>query len=165
MTLQIRRTDTISGIPIKQVRSFFRHVVGWHRDSFELSWVKDQLSLDEKSAIDLASELLAQGYVELLRNGAYKITDKGEELVRASAAGKIGRKTAEAALVGLLGRAEQYNSDADKILTIDLLLSSEAFSGRRKTGRPRCRGEISRPERQRPRPRRDGTRLCKAVGP
>jgi hypothetical protein len=40
-----------------------------------------------------------------------KDTDKGEELVRAFAAGKVRRQTAENALIGLLARVEQYNSD------------------------------------------------------
>ncbi len=129
MTLQIRSADTISGIPIKEVRRFFRHVVGWHHDSFDLRWLQDQLSLDEESAIALALELAAQGYVEPPQNGAYKLTDKGQELMRASAAGKVSRKTAEAALAELLERVERYNSDAGKILTIDTVVVFGSFLG------------------------------------
>lgn len=127
MTLQIRSADTISGIPIKEVRRFFRHVVGWHHDSFDLQWLQDQLSLDEKSAIALALELAAQGYVEPPQNAAYKLTDKGQELMRASAAGKVSRKAVETALAGLLERVGQYNSDADKILTIDAVVVFGSF--------------------------------------
>ena len=104
MTLQIRSSDTIAGIPIKTVRSFFRHLVSWHRHSFELPLLQEHLSLDKKSALALVAELENQNYLKPLGNGAYEFTDKGEELVRASAAGKISRKTAEEALAGLLER-------------------------------------------------------------
>lgn len=129
MTLQIRSADTISGIPIKEVRRFFQHVVAWHHDSFDLQWLQDQLSLDEKSAMTLALELIAHGYVEPPQNGAYKLTDKGQELVRASAAGKVSRKTAEAALAGLLERVERYNSDPGKILTVEAVIVFGSFLG------------------------------------
>jgi predicted nucleotidyltransferase len=127
MTLQIKSTGTISGTPIKQVRSFFRHVVSWHHDSFELAWLQRQLSLNERSALALVSELVTEGYVELAQNGEYKITVKGGELVRASAAAQISRKTAATALAGLLERVERYNSAADKILTIEAVVVFGSF--------------------------------------
>jgi predicted nucleotidyltransferase len=129
MTLQIRSTDTISGIPIKQVRSFFRRIVSWHNDSFELPRLQDQLSLDEKSTRALALELVAQAYVEPLQNNAYRLTNKAEALVRSSAAGKVSRETAGAALDGLLERVARYNSDATKILTIIAVVVFGSFLG------------------------------------
>ncbi len=74
MTLQIKSTDAVSNIPIMQVRGFFQSMVAWHRDSFDLPCLQDQLSLDEKSAMALTSELVAQGYVEA-ENGVYKYTN------------------------------------------------------------------------------------------
>src|ERR1700728_5022546 len=119
MTLQIKSMDGVSGIPILQVRGFFQSMVAWHRHSFDLPCLRDQLSLDEKSARALASELVAQGYVETQdADGVYKFTEKAGELVRASAASKVSRKTAENALRGLLERVTQYNLDPDKILNI-----------------------------------------------
>lgn len=94
MTLQIKSADAVSGIPIMQVREFFRHIVAWHKDSFDLPCLREQLSLDDTSAMALASELVAQGYAEEPQNGVYKFTDKAGELVRASAASKVSRKTA-----------------------------------------------------------------------
>jgi hypothetical protein len=129
MTLQIRSADTISGIPIKEVRRFFQHVVAWHHDSFNLQWLQDQLSLDENSATTLALELIAYGYVEPPQNGAYKLTEQGHELVRASAAGEVSRKTAEAALAGLLERVGRYNSDPSKILTVETVVVFGSFLG------------------------------------
>ena len=128
MTLQIKSTHAVSDIPIMQVRGFFQSMVAWHRDSFDLPCLQDQLSLDEKSAMALTSELVAQGYVEA-ENGVYKFTDKAGELVRASAASKVSRKTAEDALAGLLERVTQYNLDADKIFTIETVVVFGSFLG------------------------------------
>lgn len=129
MTLQIRIADTISGIPLKKVRRFFRYLASWHQYSFELPRLQEQLSLDKESALALASELESQGYIKPLENGAHAFTHKGEELVRASAAGNISRKTAETALVGLLERVGKYNSDTSKILTIEAVIIFGSFLG------------------------------------
>jgi len=128
MTLQIKSMDAVSGIPIFQVRDFFQRIVSWHSHSFNLTHLRDQLSLDEKSAMALASELVVQGYVEA-HEGEYKLTDKSGKLIRASAAGKVSRKTAEVALAGLLERAKQYNFDPEKILTIDAVVVFGSFLG------------------------------------
>lgn len=129
MTLQIRSTDTISGIPIKKVRGFFRHLVSWHQHSFELPRLQEELSLERHSAFALVAELESQGYVKPPENGVYTFTDKGEELVRASAAGKVSRQTAENALVGLLARVKQYNSDPNKLLTVEAVAIFGSFLG------------------------------------
>ena len=70
--------------------------------------------MDRKSALALATELEIQGYIKPPEKSLYTFTDKGEELVRASAAGKVSRQLAENALIGLLIRVEQYNSDLNK---------------------------------------------------
>ena len=72
---------------------------------------------------------MAQGYVEEAQDGVYKFTDKAGELVRASAASKVSRKTAEDALAGLLKRVEQYNLDSDKIFTIETVVVFGSFLG------------------------------------
>ena len=56
MTLQIRSTDMISGIPIKKVRGFFRHLVSGHQHSFELLRLQQELSLERQSALALVTE-------------------------------------------------------------------------------------------------------------
>jgi len=129
MTLQISSADTISGMPLKKVRGFFRHLVSWHQHSFELLRLQEQLSLDKESVLALATELQTQGYIKPLQEGLYTFTDKGEELVRASAAGKVRRQTAENALIGLLARVEQYNSDPNKLLTVEAVVVSGSFLG------------------------------------
>jgi hypothetical protein len=60
MTLQIKSTDGVCGIPIMQIRGFFQRIVSYHRDSFILQYLREEFSLDEKSATALASELVAQ---------------------------------------------------------------------------------------------------------
>src|SRR5260370_35141111 len=101
MTLQIKSTDAVSGIPIMQVRGFFQRMVAWLRDSFDLPCLRAQLSLDEKSAMALASELVAQGYVEEAQNGLYKFTDKAGELVQASAPPKRSPQKPEGVQAGV----------------------------------------------------------------
>jgi hypothetical protein len=54
------------------------------------------------------------------------LTEKGEELVRASAAGKVRRQNA---LIGLLARVEQYNSDPNKLLTVEAVVVFGSFLG------------------------------------
>lgn len=127
MTLQISSADTISGIPIKEVRGFFRHLVSWHEHSFELPRMQEQLSLDTESALALATELQTQGYINPPERGVYTFADKGEHLARASAAGKVRRPTAEKALIGLLERVEQYNSDPNKLLTVEAVVVFGSF--------------------------------------
>jgi predicted transcriptional regulator len=129
MTLQIRTIDTISGISIKRVRGFFRYLVAWHQHSFELPRLQQHLSLDNESALALVAELESQGYIKRPENGVYTFTEKGEELVRASAAGKVSRQTAEHALIGLLARVEQYNADPTKLLTVEAVVVFGSFLG------------------------------------
>ena len=127
MTLQIGKGEHISGVRLTLVRDCFRHIVAWHRHSFELSQLQEHLSLSETRAVALAEELIVHGYIARGRNQGYTFTDKGEELVRASASGKIKRRTAESALQGLLKRAKEYNADASKILTIDAIAVFGSF--------------------------------------
>lgn len=127
MTLQIKSTDLISGTPLKEVRAFFRHLASWHQHSFALSILKEYLSLDQDSAQSLANELENQGYIKSAEHGMYEFMEKAEDLVRASAAGIISRKTAEAALAGLLERVEHYNSDISKILIVESVVVFGSF--------------------------------------
>jgi hypothetical protein len=129
MTLQITSTDTISGIPMKKIRGFFRHLVSWHQHSFDLPRLQEKFSLERQSALALVAELESEGYVKSSENGVYTFTDKGEELVRASAAGKVSRQTAENALFGLLAKVKQYNFDRNRILTIEAVVIFGSFLG------------------------------------
>lgn len=64
----------------------------------------------------------------------HTFTDKGEDLGRASAAGKVRHQTAEKALIGLLARVEQYNSDPNRLLIVEALSSSVVFPVRTTKG-------------------------------
>jgi hypothetical protein len=57
----------------------------------------------------------------------YTFTDKGEDPVRASAAGTVRRRTAEKALIGLLARGEQYNSEPNRLLTVEAVVVFGSF--------------------------------------
>jgi hypothetical protein len=125
--MQIGKAEQIAGVSLTLVRDFFRYIVGWHRYSFELSQLQERLGLRTTSAVALAEELIARCYVAQGQNHDYALTDKGEELVRASASGKVKRTTAESALDGLLKRAAEYSVDASKILTIDAIAVFGSF--------------------------------------
>jgi hypothetical protein len=49
MTLQIKSTDAVCGIPITQVRGFFQGIVARRENSFDLPCLRDRLCLDEKA--------------------------------------------------------------------------------------------------------------------
>jgi DNA-binding MarR family transcriptional regulator len=125
--MQIGKAEQIAGVSLTLVRDFFRYIVGWHRSSFELSQLQERLGLSMTSAVALVEELIARGYLAQGQNQDYALTDKGEELVRASASGKIKRRTAEQALDGLLKRAAEYNADPSKILTVDAIAVFGSF--------------------------------------
>jgi hypothetical protein len=129
MTIQIGRGEVIAGVPTKDVRDLFRYVVAWHRDSFELTLLQERLSLEENAALALTQELITLGYIVIGENGTYAMTDKGSQLVRASASGEIKRTTAERALTGLLQRTEAYNADPNKILTVEAIIVFGSFLG------------------------------------
>ncbi len=127
MTMLISDGDEIAGVPIRRVRDCLRFFLGWHRDAFDLGMLQQRLGVDEELARAVARALIAQEYVTPLEGGSYEFTDKGLELSQASASGKIKRATAESALAGLLKRAEEYNSDATKILTVDAIAVFGSF--------------------------------------
>lgn len=125
--MQIGKGEEIARVPLLLVRDFFRDIVAWHRDSFELAQLEERLNLSRTAAIALAEELIVRGYVTRGQNHDYRLTNRGEELVRASASGRVKRGTAESALAGLLKRAEEYNSDASKILAVDAVAVFGSF--------------------------------------
>jgi DNA-binding MarR family transcriptional regulator len=127
VTMQIGKAGQIAGVSLTLVRDFFRYIVGWHRYYFELSQLQERLGLSTTSAVALVEELIARGYLAQGQNQDYALTDKGEELVRASASGKIKRRTAEQALDGLLKRAAEYNADPSEILTVDAIAVFGSF--------------------------------------
>ena len=130
--MQIGKSGDIAGVPIRRVRDFFRSVLGWHWNSFELEQLQERLEIDENLARTVAHALISQEYVKQLENNSYEFTDKGLELSRASASGTIKRSTAHSALEGLLKRAEEYNADGKKILTVDAIAVFGSFLGDRK---------------------------------
>ena len=91
--------------------------------------MQEHLLLDAESALALATELQTQGYLNGPKKGVYTFTAKGKDLIRASAAGQVRRQTAEKALIGLLARVEQYNSDPDKLLIVEAIVVFGSFLG------------------------------------
>ena len=67
MTVQIRPDEIIAGLSGLEIRRFFRHVKGWHNDSFGAEWMKEYLKLSDSKAAAVIRSLIREGYV--VRNG------------------------------------------------------------------------------------------------
>ena len=115
MTVQIRRDDIIAGLSGFEIRRFFRHVKGWHNDSFVTEWMKEYLKLSDSKAAEVIRSLIREGYVA--RNGkvegeiVFKFTDRGSALGRASGARRIARETAERAVRDFICRVKAVNDN------------------------------------------------------
>ena len=113
MTVQIRPDEIIAGLSGLEIRRFFRHVKGWHNDSFGAEWMKEYLKLSDSKAAAVIRSLISEGYV--VRNGKvdgetmFKFTDLGCALVRASGASRIARETAEKAVRDFMLRVKAVN--------------------------------------------------------
>jgi predicted nucleotidyltransferase len=113
MTMQIDSTQTLGGVPILEVRRFFRQVVAYHHNSFGKEWLVRELRLSDEQGDRVLEDLASQGYISLGlsqdKDVDHQITELARELVRSSAAKRISRRTAEDALQGLVSRAEAIN--------------------------------------------------------
>jgi hypothetical protein len=65
MTMQINSRRTIAGIPILEVRRFFRRVVAHHHDSFDKEWLLRELRLSEAQGDQVLEELVTRGFVSI----------------------------------------------------------------------------------------------------
>jgi predicted transcriptional regulator len=121
MTVRIRSQQTIAGLPALDVRSFFRHVKGWHANTFGKKWMMRYLNLRDRKAAQVIRGLIREGYV--VRNGnrddenAFEFTNMGFSLVRASGAKRITRTTAAEALQAL-ERVRAMNENARFLYTV-----------------------------------------------
>ena len=126
MTVQIRHQQTIAGLPAFEVRSFFRHVNGWHANAFGKKWMMKYLNLREREATQVIRSLVREGYV--VRNGkrddenVFEFTDLGSSLVRASGAKRITRTTAAEALQAFMVRVKAVNENSRFLYTVNAVV-------------------------------------------
>jgi predicted nucleotidyltransferase len=122
MTMKIDTRRTIGGIPIVEVRRFFRQVAAHHQDSFAKEWLVRELRVSEAQAERVLEDLASQGFISLEplqpRDLKYKITELAHELVRSSAAKRISRTTAQDALEGLMLRVKEINSNPKYLYSV-----------------------------------------------
>jgi hypothetical protein len=122
MTMQINSRRTIAGIPILEVRRFFRRVVAHHHDSFDKEWLLRELRLSEAQGDQVLEELVTQGFVSIEpsqhNDRQYQIAELARELVRSSAAKRISRTTAQGGLEGLMLRVREINSNSKYLYSV-----------------------------------------------
>jgi predicted nucleotidyltransferase len=93
--------------------------VAHHQDAFERPWLIDFLELSEAGATSLLGELIDRGYCKAAeRQGQHELTELARKLVRSSAAQRLSRKTAEAALAGLMSRVQEINESPKYLYSV-----------------------------------------------
>jgi predicted nucleotidyltransferase len=109
--MQINSSDTIADLPIFEIRDFLRHL---HSHTHANLWVcASYLGVSERKARPILSELVEQGYVEIVskRPKIWKTTLKGGSLANAKAAKPIRRATAERVLREFMERVHEVNTN------------------------------------------------------
>lgn len=116
MTVQIKRSQTIAGVSLVNIREFFSNVRKYHREDFSAAELTEEMALDADASKTLLQELKHHGFIERIsekHKAEWTITVKGISLSRASAAGKVRRSTADKALSDVLARINEINSRPD----------------------------------------------------
>jgi DNA-binding MarR family transcriptional regulator len=117
MSIDLKSIPPIAGENARTIRDILRR----SRGSFRRDWLQRTLGFSERKAQRIVEVLERDGYVERdqLREKEdhrpipwYHLTRKGEELMRASAARRIKRSTAQGALDEFMKRVHLVNSDA-----------------------------------------------------
>ena len=122
MTMQIKPGQLIAGLDAKVLRDFLRKC----DTGFDQDWIIKDLKLTSSQALPIINALLREQYIEpdsrwQERFGTmprYCPTRKGRELMRASAAARISRKTAQTALDGFMQRVHEVNRNPRYLCSI-----------------------------------------------
>jgi hypothetical protein len=116
MSIDLNAIPPIEGENARSLRDILRKSHG----SFRCDWLLKTFGFSEQKAQQIAETLALHGYLErddALENKDgrripwYKVTRQGKELMRASAARRIYRNTAQAALEEFMDRVRLINSD------------------------------------------------------
>src|SRR2546422_11754980 len=106
----------IAGVPALRVRDALRRVAA--AGPFDVEAMADTLKEPMKTAEGVVAELLAGGYVEVIRGdpdqeGFYELTAKGRQFRLASAAKPLPRDAAARKLAEFLERVHLVNANPD----------------------------------------------------
>jgi predicted transcriptional regulator len=119
VSLDLKTLSPIAGEDPRAIRDILRRCDGHMSET----WLRKTLGFNDEKAREVASVLLQSGYVEgagLEEAGqtAYKVTGKGRDLMRASAATRIRRTTAKLALDEFMGRVHRVNKNSAYLYSI-----------------------------------------------
>lgn len=131
MTIPIKAGQLISGLDAKVLRDFLRKSY----TGFDQDWIIKDLKVAPSQAPLIINALLREQYIEPDRRWQerfgtmprYCATRKGRELMRASAAARITRKTAQLALDGFMQRVHEVNRNPRYLCSITKVVVFGSF--------------------------------------
>ena len=131
MTIQINRGESIAGMDAKALRDFLRKFhTGFDKDSM----IRD-LKLTPRRAARVIRSLLQEQYIEFDQNRAnmagsmswYTVTGRGRDLIRASAARRVTRSTAQQVLTAFMERVHDVNRDSHYLCKVTKVVIFGSF--------------------------------------
>jgi hypothetical protein len=131
MTMEIKAGQRIAGLTAKALRDFLRKF----HTGFSQDWMVKDLEVSVWKATRIIRALLRDEYIEpepdrptTIRSLCwYRPTMRGQELIRASAARRVTRKTAQMALDAFMQRVHQVNRDPRYLCTITKVAAFGSF--------------------------------------
>jgi hypothetical protein len=136
MTLDLGTVPPIAGESAIRIREILRRSHG----AFREDWLSRKFSYSECQAHEIAKAMESAGFVrsDREREGRnnspfpwYAITDAGDDITRASAARRIRRKTATAALMEFMNRVQRVNTSPDYLYSVKRVAVFGSFLERR----------------------------------
>jgi hypothetical protein len=131
MTIQIKPGQPIAGLDAKVLRDFLRKFsTGFNQD-----WIIKDLKVSAWKAARIICALLREQYIRPEQSSQekvrtmrwYHVTRKGKELMRASAARRVTRKTAQLALDAFMRRVQEINRNPGFLCSITKVVVFGSF--------------------------------------
>ncbi|MGP8250489.1 MAG: hypothetical protein ACLQHF_00545 [Terracidiphilus sp.] len=136
MTLDLGTVPSIAGESAIRIRDILRRCHG----AFREDWLSRKFRYSECHAHEIAKAMESAGFVrwdrERERRGNspfpwYSVTDAGDDITRASAARRIRRKTATAALMEFMKRVQRVNASPEYLYSVKRIAVFGSFLERR----------------------------------
>ena len=115
MTINLNEVPPVAGETAIRIRDVLRRSYGGFRED----WLTDKFRFTKRRSHEVATAMVSAGYVRRdeereRRNNSplpwYSVTDMGREIVRASAAKRITRETADSELMAFMNRVHIVNT-------------------------------------------------------
>ena len=116
MGLDLRTVPPIAGENPQAIRDVLRRCHGYLTET----WLRKTLGFSDKKSQEVVLSLVQSGYIERAGSSemAYTVTEKGRELMRASAAKRLRRSTARLALNEFMERVRRVNRNPALLYSI-----------------------------------------------